>query len=107
VDDLQTAWEKSTGKKAERANPVLALVGRGSGDRAFYEATFRRLVELAPLTDAELTALARRRGDAAVRVLKEGAGTAAARVEAGDTEVAGRAERTAIPTRLELGAVGS
>jgi hypothetical protein len=107
VDELQASWEKSTGKKADRANPVLALVGRGSGDRAFYEAVFRRLVELAPLTDAELTALARRRGEAAVRVLKEGAGAAAARIEAGDTEVAGRAERTAVPTRLELGAVGS
>jgi hypothetical protein len=41
------------------------------------------------------------------RVLKERAGTAAERVELGETEAAGRAERNAVPTRLELGAVGS
>ena len=86
---------------------MLALVGRGGGDRAFYEAVFRRLVELAPLPESELTALARRRGEATVRALTEGAGTTAARAEAGDTEVAGRVERKAVPTRLELGAVGS
>jgi hypothetical protein len=107
IDEFQTSYEKSTGKKAERVNPVLALVGRGSSDRAFYEALFRRLVELAPLTEAELTALGKRRAEAAVHALKEGAGAAAARVEVGDTEAAGRAERNAIPTRLELGAVGS
>jgi hypothetical protein len=39
--------------------------------------------------------------------LKERAGTAAARVEVGDTEAAGPAERNAVPTRLELGAAGS
>jgi len=39
--------------------------------------------------------------------LKERAGPAAARVEVGDTEAAGHAERNAVPTRLELGAAGS
>jgi uncharacterized protein DUF748 len=107
VDELVASYEKTTGKKADRASAVLALVGRGGGDRAFYEAVFRRLVELAPLPESELTALARRRGEATVRALTEGAGTTAARAEAGDTEVAGRVERKAVPTRLELGAVGS
>jgi hypothetical protein len=82
-------------------------VGRGSADRGFYEALFRRLVETAPLTDAELTSLAQRRGEATARALKERAGTAAARVEVGDTEAAAGAERNAVPTRLELGAAGS
>jgi uncharacterized protein involved in outer membrane biogenesis len=107
VDEFQARYEKSTGRKAERANPLLAFVGRGSPDRAFYEALFRRLVELAPLAEGELTALATRRAEAAARALKEGAAAAAARVEVGDTEAADRAERNAIPTRLELGAVGS
>jgi uncharacterized protein involved in outer membrane biogenesis len=107
IDEFQTGYEKSTGKKAQRANPVLALVDRGSPDRAFYEALFRHLVETAPLPEAELKALGQRRGEATARALKEGAGTAAARVEVGDTEVAARAERNAVPTRLELGAVGS
>ncbi len=104
VDDFVAGYEKRSAKKAERANPVLALVGRGSGDRAFYEALYGRLVEIVPLPEAELTALARRRGEAAVRALGE---AATARAEVGDTEVAGRAERAGIPTRLELGAVGS
>ncbi|HEU4371836.1 MAG TPA: DUF748 domain-containing protein [Methylomirabilota bacterium] len=107
LDEFQAGYEKSTGKKAQRANPALALVGRGSPDRAFYEALFRRLVETAPLSDAELTDLGRRRGEATARALKEGAAPAAARVEVGDTEAVGRAERSAVPTRLELGAAGS
>jgi uncharacterized protein involved in outer membrane biogenesis len=107
VEEFQTGYEKSTGKKAQRANPMLAVVGRGSPDRAFYEALFRRLVEIAPLTDAEMTSLGQRRGEATARVLKERAGTAAARVEVGDTEAARRAEPNGVPTRLELGAAGS
>jgi hypothetical protein len=39
--------------------------------------------------------------------LKERAGTAAARVEVGDTEAAGRTDGKAVPTRLELGVAGS
>lgn len=102
VDEVAAAWSKSSGKKVDRANPVLALVGRGAGDRGLYDAVFRRLVELAPLADDELTALARRRADAIVQVLGE-----AARASAGDTEIANRAERAGIPTRLELGVTGS
>jgi Domain of Unknown Function (DUF748) len=107
LEEFQSGYETSSGKKAERVNPVLALVNRPSPDRAFYEALFRRLVEIAPLTDAEVAALGRRRGDATARALKESAGTEATRVDVGDTEAAGRAERNAVPTRLELGAVGS
>ena len=106
VGELIAEYEKSSGKKAERANRVLSLVGRGGGDRAVYEAMFQRLVEQAPLPDSELVALARRRGEATVRALGEGAG-AAARAEAGDTEVTDRADKKAVPTRLELGAVSS
>jgi hypothetical protein len=107
VEEFQSGYEKSTGTKGERANPVLALVGRGSADRAFYEALLRRLVETTPLADAELTALAGRRAEATARALKERAGTAAARVEVGGTEAAGRAERNAVPSRLELRAAAS
>jgi hypothetical protein len=107
VEEFQAGYEKSTGKKAQRANPVLAFVGRGSPDRAFYEALFRRLVETTPLPDTELAALGRRRGEAAATALKEGAGAAAApRVEVADAEAA-KATRDTVATRLELGAVGS
>ena len=107
TEEFATAYEKSSGKKAERASAVLALVGRGSADRAFYEDLFRRLVDLAPLSDGEVTALGQRRGEATARALKERAGPAADRVEVGDPQAAERAERDAVPTRLELGAVGS
>ena len=106
VEEFQGAYEKTTGKKVERANRLLALVDRGAGDRAFYEALFRRLVETAPLADAELTALGRRRAEATARTFKERAGTAADRVDVGDTEAVGRAEGKAVPTRLELGVAG-
>jgi hypothetical protein len=99
-------YEKSSGKKAERASAVLAVVGRGAGDQALYEEFYRQLVETAPLAESELTTLAQRRGEATVRALNEGAG-AAARVEVGATEAAGGADRKVIPSRLELGAVGS
>jgi hypothetical protein len=107
VDELAASYEKRSGKKAERANAMLAYVGRGAGDRAFYEAMFGRLVELAPLPEAELAALGARRAEATARALREAAGAGAARVQVGDTEKADRAERNAVPTRLELGAVGS
>jgi hypothetical protein len=104
VKEFQATYEKTTGKKVERVNPVLVLLDRGAGDRAFYEALFRRLVETAPLAEAELTALGRRRGEATARTLKEGAAGSADRVDVGDTETADRAERNTVSTRLELGA---
>jgi hypothetical protein len=107
VDEVVVQYQKSSGKKADRASRVLALVGRGGGDRGLYEAIYRRLVEMTPLAESELAALAQRRGEAAVHALTEGAAATAARVEAGDTEVAGGTDRKGIPTRLELGAVGS
>jgi hypothetical protein len=107
LEEFQTDFEKTAGRKGERANRALSLVGRGSADRDFYEAMFRRLVETAPLSDAEVTSLGQRRGEATAHALKERAGTAASRVEVGDTQAAGRAEPNAVPTRLELGAVGS
>jgi hypothetical protein len=106
LEEFQSGFEKSAGRKAERANPVLALVGRGSSDRAFYEALFGRLVEIAPLAEDEMTALAERRGEATARALKERAAGAASRVEIGATEAA-RADGKAVPTRLELGATAS
>ena len=100
-------YEKSTGKKADRASAVLAVVGRGAGDRALYEDIYRQLVETAPLAESELTTLAQRRGDATVRALSEGDGAAASRVTVGGTEAAGGADRKGIPSRLELSAAGA
>jgi len=55
---------KSRGKEVERVNAALALVGRGSADRAFYEALLKRLNETAPVADAALAQLADERARA-------------------------------------------
>jgi uncharacterized protein involved in outer membrane biogenesis len=107
LEEFQTDYEQRTGKNVQRANPVLALMDRGSPDRDFYQALLGRLVELAPLAETELKALGQRRGEATARALKERAGPAADRVEVGDVEAAARAERNAVPSRLELGALGT
>ena len=107
VEEIATQYEKSSGKKADRANRVLALVGRGGGDRALYEAMYRQLVDTAPLAESELTTLAQRRGEATLRALTETGGAMAGRAEAGATEAAGGAEHKGVPSRLELGAVAS
>jgi hypothetical protein len=44
--------EKARGKPVQRVNPVLALVGRGSADVAFYEALLKRLNDTARIPDA-------------------------------------------------------
>jgi hypothetical protein len=106
LDEFEKSYEKNTGKKAQRANPILALAGRGAGDRAFYEALYKRLVEIAPLGDAEITDLGKRRADTIAKVLKERGSEIAARVEVGAPEAAGT-DKNAVPSRLELGAVGS
>jgi len=107
VDAVEARYEEGSGKKPERANAVLAVVGRGAGDRGLYEDIYRQLMETAPLAESELTMLAQRRGEATVRALSEGTSSAAPRVQVGGTESAGGAERKGIPSRLELGAVGS
>lgn len=104
LDEFVAAYEKRTGKKADRANPVLAYVGRGAGDPAFYEALFRHLVEIAPLAETEVAELGRRRAEAIAGVLKERSADLAKRVEVGAPEAAGLEGKT-IPSRLELGAV--
>ena len=101
IQNFQAGYEKTTGKKAERVNQVLVLLDRGAGDRAFYQALFRRLVETTPLPEAELIALGRRRGEATAQTLNDSLG-AADRVAAGDVEAASRAESNTVLTRLEL-----
>jgi Domain of Unknown Function (DUF748) len=57
--------EKTRGNPVERANPVLALAGRGSADGAFYQALLGRLNDTARLPGASLRQLA----DARARVV--------------------------------------
>ena len=82
IDKFKADYEKSTGKEARRVNAALALVGRGSTDREFYVAMFRRVVELQPLPDTALPDLARQRSGAIASFMSTSAGLDTARVSA-------------------------
>jgi hypothetical protein len=81
-------FEKQVGRKPDRVNAMLAVVGRGSADRQFYEGVFQRLVELQPLPATALADLARRRGAAAAAALGGAAGLPAERIGQKDPEAA-------------------
>jgi uncharacterized protein involved in outer membrane biogenesis len=100
-------FEKNAGRKAKRVNPALALLGTGSDDREFYEAIYRRLVELHPLAAAELETLARRRAAAVSQALVEDAGVDAARVATGEPGATGEATQDTIETKLRLDVLGA
>jgi hypothetical protein len=66
---LANAYAKRTGWEPDRVNPVLGFFGRGSKDRAFYQAVFERIVELEPLPETAVRVLAKNRAQAIVDTL--------------------------------------
>jgi Domain of Unknown Function (DUF748) len=100
-------FEKKAGRKASRVNPALALFGKGSDDREFYEALYRRLVELHPLAATELQALGEQRAAAVSQALVKDADVDAARVATGKTEATGEAPQDTIETKLRLDVLGA
>ena len=101
VAEFETAREKSTGAKATRVNPALALVGRASPDSAFYQALFERLVELEPLAEAELVSLAQNRTKAIVSALS-GFGIESARIAVLNPTPAEKAATEGVESALTL-----
>jgi len=83
--------EKSRGKAVARVNAALALVGRGSADREFYEALLKRLTETAQVPDAALAQLAGARAHAVTEQLTAAFAVPAARAEARTAAAAGEA----------------
>jgi len=104
VDAFKKTFEKSAGRPAQRVNPALALLGKGSEDDAFYRALFDELVRSAPRPETALAALAGERGAALKRRLTEGTSLSDARVVIGKTEPSSATEG-GVPSRLELGAL--
>jgi hypothetical protein len=102
ISDFKTQYEKETGKKAKRANVVMAFVGWGSSDTAFYEAMFKELVKLEPLSDNDLKELALKRAEAIVEELKRTTGLNDTRVTAGSPGPAEKASTETVNTRLTL-----
>jgi hypothetical protein len=64
VAQFVDAFRKTAGREVSRVNPVLAMIGRGAGDRALYEALYQRLIELRELPSSALAELATARADA-------------------------------------------
>jgi hypothetical protein len=107
IAQFTAEFEKKAGRKASRVNPALAFFGKGSDDRDFYEALYRRLVELHPLADAELQALGRQRATAVSQALVKDAGVDAARVALGKTEATVETPHDTIETKLRLDVLGA
>jgi len=98
---FQSRYEETSGHKVKRVNPALALIGRASEDRDFYQALFEYLVETSPLTEAELQTLAEQRGMAIIQELTGRAGADAARISVG-TPAQSEEQDKAVPAKLEL-----
>lgn len=69
VAQFVEAFHKSTGREVSRVNPALALMGRGAGDRALYEALYQRLIDLRELPASALADLANSRTNAITNAL--------------------------------------
>ena len=86
----QTA--KARGKPVDRVNAALALINRGAGDREFYEATLKRLIETAPAPESVLAQLAGARAAAVADHLTAALKVPADRVAARSASAPGAAQ---------------
>lgn len=110
ADAFQAEFEQTAGRPAEPVNPALALFGKASPDADYYQALYERLVELHPLEDSELQALAQQRAEAIVQTLLTDAGLDQARVAAGKIESTDEVSKdgdVVSKLLLEAGAVGA
>jgi hypothetical protein len=102
VDRLAASYAARSGKPPERVNPLFAVFGRASPDRAFYEAVFRRLVELEPLDEGALHALAKRRAEAIVAYLVKATGLDSERIASGEVRTVDSKGEPAVEAALGL-----
>src|SRR5262249_19189182 len=86
-------------------NRVLALFGRPSPDRQFYQAVFQQLVEKYPLPDNELHVLATRRAQVIVEYLTGSAGIEPSRLESGEAGAVNAPSDRAVTTQAALDVV--
>ena len=102
VDDFKTQYEKATGKKAKRTNFAMAVIGWASSDTDFYQAMFKKLVKLEPLTDNDLKELAMRRAEGIIKELKTTTGLDDTRMTVGTPGPAEKASKETVNTKLTL-----
>jgi hypothetical protein len=102
VADFEARYEKATGKKAKRANFAMAVIGLASSATAFYQAIFKELVKLAPLTDNDLEELALSRAQEIIRELKTAAELDDTRVTVGTPGPAEKVSTKTVNTPFTL-----
>jgi hypothetical protein len=105
MEELERAFTMRAGREPDRVNPVLGLLGRASPDREFYQAVYRRLVELYPLPPNALQELATHRAGAIVEYLAGSAGIEPSRLEAGEVRTVHAAADQPVTTQLALDVV--
>ncbi len=96
------SFRKSTGSEISRVNPALALVGRGAGSRALYEALYQRLIELQPLPDPALSELANQRGQAIIKAFTDRLKFDTGRLGRKSPEASDEAVKNGIPIKLSF-----
>jgi hypothetical protein len=90
--ELAAQVAKARGKPVERVNAALALIGRGSPDREFYEALFKRLSDTAQVPDSVLVELAAERARAVTSHLSDALALAPERTAARTAAAPGSAQ---------------
>ena len=90
--ELAAQVAKARGKPVEHVNAALALIGRGSPDREFYEALLKRLSDTAPVQDSALVELAAERARAVTAHLSGALAVAPGRAEARTAAAPGSAQ---------------
>ncbi|HYH42287.1 MAG TPA: DUF748 domain-containing protein, partial [Burkholderiales bacterium] len=102
--ELEKSFARRTGRQPDRVNPVLGLIGRASKDGEFYEAVYERLVDVIPLPEGAVRALAEKRAQAIIATLEK-AGINKAQVSSGGVaQVQAHAEK-GVTTQLALEAI--
>lgn len=92
----------TTGQEPKRVNRALALIGRGEGDRGFYEFLLAHIVESTPEPSARLRELAGSRAAAITRYLVETCAMGSGRIRS-DTTASVHAVDGVIEMKLALG----
>jgi hypothetical protein len=105
MEEFERAFRSRAGREPDRVNPVMALLGRASPDREFYQAVYRRLVELYPLPPNALQELAARRAGAIVEYLAGSASIEPSRMESGEVRAVHAAADHPVTTQLALDVV--
>lgn len=103
--EFVASFQKTAGHEASRVNPALAVMGRGAGDRALYQAMYQRLIELRDLPANALTELANARAAALSGALVKRFKLDPARVGSKPLAVAESLPTTGVPAKLSFEAL--